>query len=190
MWNDRWTQWGRDFERDWRRLSHDWNQGWGRRGRVFGRGDLKYVILSLLKEQPRHGYDIIRELESRFSGMYAPSPGTVYPTLQLLEDMGAVTSQEQEGRKVYTITDEGRRILEEHGDLLDGIAGRLRDWMRGEGSAELRDVMREMAGLIEMTAREARHVWNDPVKLRRIRDLVARTREELRSILREESTTL
>lgn len=187
MFHHEFEHFGRDWERNWRRWARDWSHAWERRDRVFGRGDIKYVILDLLKEGPRHGYDIIRELESRFGGMYTPSAGTVYPTLQMLEDMGAVTGQEQEGRKVYTITDEGRRILEERSDLIDGIAGRVRDWMHGEGATELREVMHEAAELSALLARDARELWADPAKLRRIRELIARTREELRSILREET---
>src|SRR5580704_19681715 len=111
---------------DWRQWGPPWQQRGGeRRDRVFGRGDMKYVILNLLKDQPRHGYDVIRELQERLGGMYTPSAGVVYPTLQLLEDMGAVTAEQQEGRKVYSITDTGRRLLEEHRDLVDGIAGRV-----------------------------------------------------------------
>jgi len=77
------------------------------RGQVFERGDLKYVILELVAEKPRHGYDVIQALEERFGGLYAPSPGAVYPTLQMLEDMGCVTVTERDGKKVYQITDEG-----------------------------------------------------------------------------------
>src|SRR5215831_18041163 len=94
-------------------------RGCGGGERFFGRGDLKYVILELLKEQPRHGYDIIRALEERARGMYRPSPGSVYPTLQMLEDLGYVTSTQQEGKKVYSITDEGRRYLTEQQSTID-----------------------------------------------------------------------
>src|SRR6266581_6856385 len=116
MFHDRTGQRNWDWEKGFRRWGREWGRAWERRERVFGRGDLKYVILDLLKDQPRHGYDIIRELEGRFHGFYTPSAGAVYPVLQLLEDMGAVTVVEQEGRKVYTITDEGRRILTERQD--------------------------------------------------------------------------
>src|SRR3712207_5975654 len=75
------------FGRRWR--------GFGRGERLFDRGDLKYVILDLLRARPRHGYDIIRALEDRFRGLYSPSPGSVYPTLQLLEDQGLVSSSRQ-----------------------------------------------------------------------------------------------
>ncbi len=81
--------------------------------RMFGKGDLKYVFLDLLAERPRHGYDLIRALEERFSGRYTASPGTVYPILQLLEDMGHVTGAECDGRKVYTVTPAGEAFLAE-----------------------------------------------------------------------------
>jgi DNA-binding PadR family transcriptional regulator len=103
--------------------------GGGPRGRMFGHGDLKYVLLSLLAEKPRHGYEIIRDLEERSGGFYSPSPGTVYPTLTLLEDMGYARSTSEEGssRKVYEITDEGRRYLEENRSVVDEIFGRVND---------------------------------------------------------------
>ena len=89
----------------------------GRAARMFEQGDLKYVILRLLEEKPRHGYEIIKELESRFGGSYAPSPGTVYPTLTMLEDLGfARVVPEEGGKKIYEITDEGRKHLAEHSD--------------------------------------------------------------------------
>lgn len=96
--------------------------GFGRAfGRGFGcepprmrRGDIKYLLLEILKEGPRHGYDIITGLEGKFRG-YRPSPGSVYPTLQMLEEGGYVTSQEIDGKKVYTVTDAGLKFLEERG---------------------------------------------------------------------------
>ncbi|HEX7239530.1 MAG TPA: PadR family transcriptional regulator, partial [Longimicrobiaceae bacterium] len=103
-----------------------WGRGGPGRGRVFGHGDLKLVILSLLAEKPRHGYEIIKELEDRVGGAYSPSPGTVYPTLSLLEDLGYATARTEEGnRKVYEITDEGRRHLEENRSKVDDIFGRV-----------------------------------------------------------------
>src|SRR6478609_2638378 len=92
----------------------------GKAARFFEQGDLKYVILRLLDEKPRHGYDIIKELETRFGGSYAPSPGTVYPTLTMLEDMGyARVIPEEGGKKIYEITEEGRKYLAEHSTTVD-----------------------------------------------------------------------
>ncbi|WP_420129213.1 PadR family transcriptional regulator [Longimicrobium sp.] len=96
---------------------------------MFGHGDLKFVVLNLLAEKPRHGYEIIRELEDRFGGAYSPSPGTVYPTLSLLEDLGYARATQEEGstRKVYEITDEGRRYLDENRGIVDDIFSRVDD---------------------------------------------------------------
>ena len=80
---------------------------------MYGRGDLKFVLLDLLQEQPKHGYEMIKDLENRAGGFYTPSAGAVYPTLQLLEDRGWVTSAMVDGKKVYTITDEGKAALQE-----------------------------------------------------------------------------
>src|ERR1700749_2582061 len=105
---------GHGHHRRWKwREFGDWAEGRhgprGRAARFFEQGDLKYVILRLLEEKPRHGYDIIKELEGRFGGSYAPSPGTVYPTLTMLEDLGyARVVPEEGGKKIYEITDEGR----------------------------------------------------------------------------------
>ena len=104
--------------------------GWagGRGGRMFEQGDLKFVILQLLEAKPRHGYEIIKELEERSGGRYTPSPGTVYPTLTLLEDMGyASSAAESGGKKVYSITDEGRAYLVENQQTADDVLERLSD---------------------------------------------------------------
>ena len=102
-----------------------------RAARMFGQGDLKLVILQLLEEKPRHGYDIIRELEQRSGGSYSPSPGTVYPTLSLLEEMDfAKATVEESGKKIYEITEEGRKHLAEHRDSVDEVLERLVEFGR------------------------------------------------------------
>jgi DNA-binding PadR family transcriptional regulator len=83
---------------------------------MFGRGDLKYALLDLLQERPKHGYEMIKELESRAGGFYTPSAGAVYPTLQLLEDRGWVSVETTEGKMVYAITAAGRQALKERRD--------------------------------------------------------------------------
>jgi len=79
--------------------------GGGRRGR---RGDVRAALLALLTEQPMHGYEMIQELDQRTGGIWRPSPGSVYPTLQLLEDEGLIVSEQTDGRKRFTLSDEGR----------------------------------------------------------------------------------
>jgi DNA-binding PadR family transcriptional regulator len=85
--------------------------GWGRQGGRARRGDIKYLILAVLADGPRHGYDIITALEERTGGRYRPSAGSVYPTLTLLEEGGFVTGEQQDGKRVYTITEAGRELL-------------------------------------------------------------------------------
>lgn len=109
-------------------------QGGGRRrGRVFEQGDLKLVILQLLAEKPRHGYELIKALEERSGGGYSPSPGVIYPTLTLLEDLGYARAVAAEGgRRVYEITQSGRDFLEEHRSTVDDIFQRMsQQWSPG-----------------------------------------------------------
>jgi DNA-binding PadR family transcriptional regulator len=94
-----------------------WHRGHGGRGRR-GRGNVRAAILALLAEEPRHGYAVMTELAARSGGLWRPSPGSVYPVLQQLQDEGLVASRDAEGRKVFDLTDAGRRYVEEHADEL------------------------------------------------------------------------
>jgi DNA-binding PadR family transcriptional regulator len=89
--------------------------GWNKEPRA-RRGDIKFFILEVLQEKPSHGYEIIRTLEERNNGMYKPSPGSVYPTLQMLEEGGYLSSEAIDGKKIYTITDSGRELIKERGE--------------------------------------------------------------------------
>lgn len=95
----------------------------GRGGRSVRRGNVRFAILSALQDRPMHGYQVIQELESRTSGRWRPSAGSIYPTLQLLEDEGLLTSEEVEARRTYSLTDAGRQAAEEHPLSADGWAG-------------------------------------------------------------------
>ncbi|MGA7437571.1 MAG: PadR family transcriptional regulator, partial [Luteibacter sp.] len=92
----------------------------------FGTGDLRLLLLALIEEQPRHGYELIRTIEEMFDGQYSPSPGAIYPTLTMLEELGyARVEAETGGKKLYAITDEGRAFLTENRDTLDALTERL-----------------------------------------------------------------
>lgn len=127
--------------------------------RVFAHGRLRLYLLKLLDESPRHGYDVIRELEDRFMGLYSPSAGTVYPRLARLESEGLVTHEVSEGRKVYRITDAGRAELgERQGDLDDleqEIAGSVRD-LATEIRSEVKGSVRELQVELKAAARDVR----------------------------------
>jgi DNA-binding PadR family transcriptional regulator len=154
-------------------------------GRVFGKGDLKYVILDLLQDRPAHGYELIRALEERFRGFYSPSPGSVYPTLQLLEDMGYVSAAQQDGKKVYSITDEGRKFLEENRRSVEDIWGRADEGWDPELATEMREMWREVAGLGRLFGGEMRAGRVDRDKLRRVRGVISRAAREIEDILEE-----
>lgn len=97
----------------------------GGRRRVFDGGELRLVLLKLIEETPRHGYDLIRAIEERTGGSYAPSPGIVYPTLTLLDDMGAIAATAETAKKQYAITDAGRTELAEKADEVAALFARL-----------------------------------------------------------------
>jgi DNA-binding PadR family transcriptional regulator len=163
--------------------------GPGRRERFFGRGDLKVVILELLKDQPRHGYDIIRALEDRMRGRYRPSPGSVYPTLQMLEDLGYVTSTQQEGKKIYTITDEGRRYLSEQQPTVEDIRSRISAGWDAAQRPEVSDLMHEVQQLARALFRNGTRSLQEPERLRKLRDIVARARAEVEAFENEPTTS-
>lgn len=94
-------------------------------GRMLAQGDLKLLALSLIAEQPRHGYEIIKLIEEKTAGWYSPSPGVVYPTLTFLEEAGYVTAEMDGAKKRYAITEEGRDYLAANRDFADAIIGRL-----------------------------------------------------------------
>jgi DNA-binding PadR family transcriptional regulator len=162
------------------------------------RGDLRYVILDLLKERPSYGYELIQALEERFHGCYSPSAGTVYPTLQWLQDLGYVSVAEQDGRKMYTITDEGRRFLSERQEKVNEVWERMGAWWGGPRKhngtheewhnfgREMHDLGREMRDIFKDCRYEAR--WASPDQIRRVRDVVARAGREIEEILRQPET--
>jgi DNA-binding PadR family transcriptional regulator len=108
---------------DWGRGPRGRGGGWGggafRVGKMLADGDLRLIVLALLAEGPRHGYEIIKALEEKSSGVYSPSPGVVYPTLTYLEEVGYATSAADGSKKVYSITDTGRKHLDENREIAD-----------------------------------------------------------------------
>ncbi|MFF5445057.1 helix-turn-helix transcriptional regulator [Streptomyces sp. NPDC012888] len=173
---------------------------------VFAHGRLRLYLLKLLEEAPRHGYEVIRLLEERFQGLYAPSAGTVYPRLAKLEAEGLVTHTTEGGRKVYSITDAGRaELADRSGELADleveirasvsELAAEMRDDVRGAAG----DLRRELRAAAAASApprpeddswaaakeelRRARQEWKE--QARRAKDESRRAREEAQQARRQ-----
>jgi DNA-binding PadR family transcriptional regulator len=118
-----------------------------RHGRPFDHGDLRYIILRLIAEKPRHGYEIIKAIEEQLSGMYSPSPGVVYPTLTLLEDLGYVAVAPVGSKKEYTITAEGSTFLDNNRAVVDAVFARMAEASRAYGSGPAPEILRAMHNL-------------------------------------------
>ena len=122
----------------------------------------------------------------RFGGYYSPSPGSVYPTLQLLEDQGLVTSTQQDGKRVYAITDEGRTFLTERAETAEDVRTRAAGPWGFKLTPELRELADEVGQLGQFIFRQgARGGLGDPEKVRRLREAVARARSEIEGIFRD-----
>jgi DNA-binding PadR family transcriptional regulator len=115
-----------DSHVEWSRGRSGFGRGGGGGGRIFGPGDLRLMLLALIAEKPRHGYELIKEIEQKFGGAYSPSPGSIYPTLTLLEELEQVRASASDGaRKLFEITDQGRAFLDENRATLDGVVARM-----------------------------------------------------------------
>ena len=152
-----------------------------RRRQWFESGDMKYVILKLLKDKPSHGYEVMKELEDQLRGCYSPSAGTVYPTLQWLEDEGLVTSREVEGKKIYEVTDAGRRFLEEHKDVVDDIFERVQDTVERALGGAMADMNRAVGRLVKAVYRAG---WRsrDEATRKQIAERLEKLREEIEAL--------
>lgn len=157
--------------------------GFGPFFRGFERGDMKYLILDLLAEKPRHGYDIIKELESRYCGFYSPSPGSVYPTLQMLEDLGWVRSDEQDGKRVFEITEEGQKELKERKEKVDSIWDQAEHW-KSFKLEDLNDLFEDLAELKKHVRMKLHARGLNAENMKRIRKIIAQAREEILEVLK------
>jgi len=133
-------------------LDHKWHRRGGGRsglGRFFAHGDLRLVILHLIDEKPSYGYEIIKAIEERVAGAYSPSPGVIYPTLTLLEELGYVTVSvaNEAGKKLHAITDQGRAFLDANRPTLDGLLARMAEASRVQGDGPAPQILRAMENL-------------------------------------------
>ena len=154
--------------------------GWGQSSpRFFEAGEVRLAILSLLSEGPKHGYQLMKELAERSGGVYKASAGSVYPTLQQLEDEDLVTSDQQAGKKVYRITAAGRRELQKDPDTVSRIWKRAESW-EDWGQCWNQDsalVFHAMGGVIKAGMQAVRRAGPEPV-----RHILERTRKQLEDL--------
>ena len=152
-----------------------------RRRQWFESGDMKDVILKLLSDKPRHGYEVMKELEEQLHGCYSPSPGTVYPTLQWLEDEGLVVAQDVEGKKVYEVTAAGRQFLEEHKDVVDEIFERVQDAVDRAFGGPMAELNRTMGRVMKTVYRAAWRARDDATR-KRLAEILSRVIAEVESL--------
>ncbi|MFJ4372084.1 PadR family transcriptional regulator [Pseudomonas japonica] len=144
----------------------------GDRGpRVFAPGDLKLLLLSMLAEQPCHGYDLIRQIETLFDGSYSPSPGVIYPTLTFLEESELISGETHGSKKRYQATDAGRASLKEQAVALDGVRTRIevsKRSLRGhDRPPEIHEAVHNLRHALQMHSGR----WN-PQEIERVRKLL------------------
>lgn len=147
----------------------------GDRGpRVFAPGDLKLLLLSMLAEQPCHGYDLIRQIESLFGGHYSPSPGVIYPTLTFLEESDLIVSQPHGSKKLYSVTPAGLESLAEQAVALDGVRMRIevskRSLVGHDRPQEIHEAIHNLRHALQMHSGR----WN-PQEIERVRTLINNT---------------
>jgi len=185
--------WGRGRGFPFEAFGAEWREGFGPFGGRAGpgprvdRGDVKLLVLSVLRDGPKHGYEVMRAIEQRTGSAYSPSPGVVYPTLQLLDDLGHIRSREGGERKVYELTDAGRAYLDEN------RAAEQAAWAQFEGhpwqglfsgfgtepQRQLRDELLELGRSLFAGGRILRA---DPAKLTRVRDALRTARQQIDAV--------
>lgn len=174
-------------------MRKDWfaysGAGWpfvafGGRSRFFESGEVRLAILSLLSEGPKHGYQVMKELEERSGGLYRASAGSIYPTLQQLEDEDLIRSDQQSGKRIYSITDAGRAELEKDPDAVKRIWLRAEKWEEwGQYmNPDTMSVMKPLMALGKAAWGAAARNSNKPGGEERVREVLDRARVELEQL--------
>ena len=161
--------WGSDFGGQWGGGRH--GRG-GRRG-MFKPGELRLVLLKLIADQPRHGYDLIQSIEEMTHGAYAPSPGVVYPTLTMLQDMGLIEERATEGtRKAFAVTAEGQAHLDERKEEVDALIARLNEHGDRERRAGGAPISRAVGNLLSALWHRVQREGMDEETLHKIAEIL------------------
>jgi DNA-binding PadR family transcriptional regulator len=163
-WGNEWSQWGGGGGR---------GRGGPRRGGMFRQGELRLVLLRLIADQPRHGYDLIQSIEEMTGGAYAPSPGVVYPTLTMLQDMGLIEERAAEGtRKAFAATPEGEAHLAERREEVEALIARLTEHGDRERRAGGAPISRAVGNLLSALWHRVQREGMDEATLHKIADIL------------------
>jgi DNA-binding PadR family transcriptional regulator len=159
-----------------------WRGGFGGRERLFDAGDIRIVILKLLDEQPSYGYQLIKRMEDRLAGGYTPSAGVVYPTLTMLEEEGLASVTSENNRKIYSLTEEGRKQLAENAERLEELFERLDEAGAGFRRGRSPELMKAFMDLRGAVAARMMRGKATPEQIRKIAEAIhtaAKTIDEL-----------
>jgi len=182
--------WGGSYHRD-----RGWSWGWqdledalwfgvslGKHSRFFENGEVRLALLSLLDEGRKHGYQLMKEMQERSGGLYRASAGTVYPTLQLLEDEGLIESEKKDGRRVYSITDAGRAELARDPEAVHRIWERANswgDWAQNMGPRAILLSASNMKSFIKSALRAASWAEGNSKREEQVRKIIRRACEDM-----------
>ena len=183
--------WRHGKRRHWGHRGHRGHHGhrfgpWAWGGRFFEGGEVRLALLSLLEEGPQHGYELMKALEARSEGMHRPSAGTVYPTLQQLQDEGLVTSTAGEGgKRVNTLTEAGRAALEAEAETVKAMWERAKedewaDWgyaLHPDAAEVMKPAFRLMRSAIRSAIKS-----RDPARAEQVREVLRKATEEIRAL--------
>ena len=150
-----------------------------KRRQWFESGEMKYVILTIVRKRPMHGYEVMKALEDQTGGYYKPSPGTVYPTLQWLEDEGYVTAETREGKKVYSITAEGEAFLDDNRSDVDDIFERLEQMLDYFVGGAMPDIHKGVGGLVRVVYRSSWRYRDHENQQKKILAVLERAKAEI-----------
>ncbi len=169
---------------------HGGRRGEGQRGHRVRRGETRYLLLDALRDGPKHGYEIIKSLEERSAGGYAPSPGSVYPTLQFLEELGFVRASQETERRTYELTKTGKTELEAHAEEVKNFWEQFKAPVTSKASAVevgfLQDELEHLSKTVWSGLRPALD-QDDKDTIRRVRQAIERCQNEVRGIISGET---
>jgi DNA-binding PadR family transcriptional regulator len=147
---------------------------------------VRYLVLDALSAQPRHGYEVIQVIEERSGGSYRPSPGVIYPTLQMLEELGHARVVEQDNRKVYEITETGRADLQAHNEEVSDFYERFEDDSWENYVENFGDIMKRLGRLFKTLKRVGRHGSLSPKILKRVGEVIDKAVRDIEAVFDEE----